>query len=94
MHNPVFSEQNPHLFARLKDVCSKEEECVNPQLKAWRKRLGVGEHSDALAQFRNAEHKLQTEATGELAQKLHLDRECDILARFGTAESAKQTLPS
>lgn len=97
MSNHLFSEQNRDIFAQLKDSPSKSEEHANLKLKAWQKRLGLGEQRDALAQFRNAEQKsetLQTEATGELAQKLHLDKKVDVLARFRADESDKRTLHS
>ena len=97
MSNHLFSEQNRDIFTRLKDSPSKAEEHANLKLKAWQKRLGLGEQRDALAQFRNAEQKsetLQTEATGELAQKLHLDKKVDVLAQFRADESDKRTLHS
>lgn len=95
MNNSLFFEQNCDISAQLKDSPSKVEERANPKLKGWQKCLGLGDQRDALARFRNAEQKSetsQTEATGELARRLHLDKKSDVLARFRADESAKKTL--
>lgn len=78
MSNHLFSEQNRDIFTRLKDSPSKAEEHANLKLKAWQKRLGLGEQRDALAQFRNAEQKSELY---KLKQPVSLRKSCTWIKR-------------